>query len=271
MFFDVKARRSVGPLDKTQRLWLQFRMSLGRLPVTPDVELRLSHSSTEPSAPVNAGSLLACHIVYRLLITDMRLKIKSSIFWDITPCSLLEVIRRFGGTYRLCLQCRRISQARNQRENRWQAELCLLFGPDDGGDMLLRDGDKVQPDYTASRPRRGYCCIKILVGFEVSTAVVMKSIIFWDMTPCSPFSCNRRFGGTFRLHLQGLRADWFLLKYFSDSEDGGDMFLRNVGCNSTDYMASYPRRWYSSKCLFTYLPARRTLSSFARVVPVLLC
>jgi hypothetical protein len=23
------------------------------------------------------------------------------------------------------------------------------------------------------------------VGFEVSTAMVMKSIIFWDMTPCS--------------------------------------------------------------------------------------
>jgi hypothetical protein len=25
-----------------------------------------------------------------------------------------------------------------------------------------------------------------IVGFEVFTAVVMKSIIFWDMTPCSP-------------------------------------------------------------------------------------
>jgi hypothetical protein len=25
-----------------------------------------------------------------------------------------------------------------------------------------------------------------LVGFEVFTAVVMKSIIFWDMMPCSP-------------------------------------------------------------------------------------
>jgi hypothetical protein len=31
----------------------------------------------------------------------------------------------------------------------------------------------------------------------------MKSIIFWDMTPCSPLSFNRRFGGTYRLHLQG--------------------------------------------------------------------
>jgi hypothetical protein len=31
----------------------------------------------------------------------------------------------------------------------------------------------------------------------------MKSIIFWDITPCSPSSLNRHFGGTYRLHLQG--------------------------------------------------------------------
>jgi hypothetical protein len=88
------------------------------------------------------------------------------------------------------------------------------------------------------------------VGFEVSTAVVMKSIIFWDMTPCSLLRCNRRFGGTYRLHLQGRRSKyachllicWFLLNYFFYPEDGGDIFLRNVGCNSTDYTALYPRR-----------------------------
>jgi hypothetical protein len=33
----------------------------------------------------------------------------------------------------------------------------------------------------------------------------MKSIIFRDMTPCSPLSCTRRFGGKYRLHLQGRR------------------------------------------------------------------
>jgi hypothetical protein len=32
------------------------------------------------------------------------------------------------------------------------------------------------------------------VGFEVFTAVVMKSIIFWDMTPCSPLSFNGLLG-----------------------------------------------------------------------------
>jgi hypothetical protein len=42
-----------------------------------------------------------------------------------------------------------------------------------------------------------------IIRFEVFTAVVIKSIIFWDMTPCSPLSFKRSFGGTYRLHLQG--------------------------------------------------------------------
>jgi hypothetical protein len=50
---------------------------------------------------------------------------KSAIIWDITPCSPLKVNRRFVETYRLHLQGRRISRARNQRESRWKAELFL--------------------------------------------------------------------------------------------------------------------------------------------------
>jgi hypothetical protein len=34
--------------------------------------------------------------------------------------------------------------------------------------------------------------------------------------------------------------------YFFETENGGDMFLRIVIWNSTDYTASYTRRWYSS-------------------------
>jgi hypothetical protein len=37
--------------------------------------------------------------------------------------------------------------------------------------------------------------------FEVLKTVVMKSTIFWDLTSCSPLKVNRRFGGTYRLHL----------------------------------------------------------------------
>jgi hypothetical protein len=43
----------------------------------------------------------------------------------------------------------------------------------------------------------------------------MKSIIFWDVTPCSLLSCNRRFGGTYRLqNACHLLTCWFLLKLF---------------------------------------------------------
>jgi hypothetical protein len=37
--------------------------------------------------------------------------------------------------------------------------------------------------------------LSVFVGFEVLAAVVMKSTIFWDITPCSPLKVNRRFGG----------------------------------------------------------------------------
>jgi hypothetical protein len=55
-------------------------------------------------------------------IFEHTLKLKNTIFWDITPCSPLKVNRRFGGTYRLNLQGRKISRARNQRESGWQGE-----------------------------------------------------------------------------------------------------------------------------------------------------
>jgi hypothetical protein len=67
--------------------------------------------------------------------------------------------------------------------------------------------------------------------------------------PCSLLSYNRSFGGKYRLHLQGRRNNISKnqpASNFFDREDGGDSLLRNVGCNSTGYTASYPRRWYSS-------------------------
>jgi hypothetical protein len=38
-----------------------------------------------------------------------------------------------------------------------------------------------------------------------------------------------------------------LLCLLFDPEEGGDIFLRNVGWLSTGYTALYPRRWNSSK------------------------
>jgi hypothetical protein len=60
-----------------------------------------------------------CNTLQQLDTSDC--KIKSPSFWNITPCSPLKVNRRFGETYSLHLQVRRISRARNQRDIRWQA------------------------------------------------------------------------------------------------------------------------------------------------------
>jgi hypothetical protein len=99
---------------------------------------------------------------------------------------------------------------------------------------------------------RGFTVYISDAGFEVFTAVVMKSLIFWDVMACSLLSCNRRFGGTYRLHLQGRRNKFSKKKPASKqvAPHGGHMFLRNVGWHSTDYTASYPRRWYTVKPLF---------------------
>jgi hypothetical protein len=54
-----------------------------------------------------------------------------------------------------------------------------------------------------------------IVGFKNLTPVVMKSAILWDTTPCGPLRVTCFHAG-------------ILLGLFYP-EDGGDMFLRNVG------------------------------------------
>jgi hypothetical protein len=85
------------------------------------------------------------------------------------------------------------------------------------------------------------------VGFEVLTAVVLKSTIFWDITPCRPLKVNRCFGGTYRVHRQGRRISRSRNQRESKwQEKPCVLFLRNVSWLSTDYMALYPSRFFSS-------------------------
>jgi hypothetical protein len=68
----------------------------------------------------------ALYVKCALLLSELNqsrklINIKSTIFWDITPCSALKVNRRFGGTCRLHFQGRRIGRVRNQRGSKWQA------------------------------------------------------------------------------------------------------------------------------------------------------
>jgi hypothetical protein len=64
----------------------------------------------------------------------------------------------------------------------------------------------------------------------------MKCTVFWDITPCSPLKVDRRFGGSYRLHLQGpiIRA-----RYLRESR-------WQTGWFTTDCTALYPRRQCSS-------------------------
>jgi hypothetical protein len=84
------------------------------------------------------------------------------------------------------------------------------------------------------------CFVQLHTGcvrFEVFTAVTMKNAVFWDVAPCR--SCvNLRFGGTYRLRLQGriIReretsvSRWLQTAHgFFYPDNGGYMFLRNVG------------------------------------------
>jgi hypothetical protein len=53
------------------------------------------------------------------------------------------------------------------------------------------------------KPRRRWeDNIKVNVGFDVLTAVFMKSSIFWNIIPCSTLKINQHFGGKIRLYLQ---------------------------------------------------------------------
>jgi hypothetical protein len=65
--------------------------------------------------------------------------------------------------------------------------------------------------------------VYVFVGFRVLTAIVMKVSIFWYITRCGPLQVSGRFGGTSCLLHAG-----FLLELSFNTEDGGNVFLRNV-------------------------------------------
>jgi hypothetical protein len=85
--------------------------------------------------------------------------------------------------------------------------------------------------FSAHSPTYRYCGqIFHWRSFEIPiNSPYMKSINFWDITPCRPLSVNRHFWGTYRIHLQGrinnfskkpachLLACWFLAEIISST------------------------------------------------------
>jgi hypothetical protein len=70
------------------------------------------------------------------------------------------------------------------------------------------------------------------VEFEVPTAVVMESPIFWDIPSHSPLIVNRRFGETCRLHLQGIR-----ISQARNQREAGSKIFRSLPAASLWFLA----------------------------------
>jgi hypothetical protein len=95
------------------------------------------------------------------------------------------------------------------------------------------------------------------VGSDVLTAVVINSTIFWDITPCSPFKVNRRFGGIYQKMPSPLRPKIIkiLLKF--------TYHLNNTGCHKiqiSHYLHLIRKRLFISMyvrylilCIYYYL------------------
>jgi hypothetical protein len=79
--------------------------------------------------------------------------VKNTIFWDVMPCSLVEVYRHFGRTY--CLHLHGKSLPSNQQKLA-ASLLDLLFNPEDGGSTFTWNVGKLLPDNMASHTKRQY-------------------------------------------------------------------------------------------------------------------
>jgi hypothetical protein len=92
---------------------------------------------------------------------------KCSSFCDITPCSLLKCNLCYAETRRLHLQGRRISQEKTRVQAYSKPSTCfptnmaahtcfcigLCYGPEDGGDIFLRNVQWLSTECTALHPR----------------------------------------------------------------------------------------------------------------------
>jgi hypothetical protein len=63
-------------------------------------------------------------------------------------------------------------------------------------------GEQISGALISRAARRKMHNIKPRVGFQVLTAVDMKSLIFWDIMLCSSMKVNRHFRGTYCHYLQ---------------------------------------------------------------------
>jgi hypothetical protein len=124
----------------------------------------------------------------------------------------------------------------------------ILLANIDGSPMLEREKKLTSWGVDWSNQAYDLVSVGVVMSLRVSWKNVLKSTIFWDITPWSPLRVNGRFGGTSPPSWGSSKPSFhpgILLGLFG-REDGGDMFFRNVGWLPTGYTALYPRRQYSS-------------------------
>jgi hypothetical protein len=68
----------------------------------------------------------------------------------------------------------------------------------------------------------------IYVGFEVLTAVVMKSSVFWDITQYNSLKVNQHFGRICRPRLQGRR----IIQAINNREADRKQSMKMEACSS---------------------------------------
>jgi hypothetical protein len=66
------------------------------------------------------------------------------------------------------------------------------------------------------------------VGVEIPTKPLIKNVIFWDTTQCSPLKLKRRSGEKYCLHLQG----WSISQVIYHHEEGSKKYLKKEGIYS---------------------------------------
>jgi hypothetical protein len=118
-------------------------------------------------------------------------------------------------------------------------------------------------------------------GFEILTAVVMKSVVFWVVTPCS-LEKAWHFQGTYCLYLCGWRHQLdacskqsspchlphagFLLCWLFDHEDRASMFLWNVqSSNNLEVNVIFRLVWFQTLEVDNALERCRLLESQSKV------